>query len=199
MILREILQEIPDAQVYGSDEVTVEGVCIDSRNCSRDDLFVCVQGFVQDGNRYAVSAAEQGAGSIMTGDIDALRQFAQEKGVTISEDGLALAERTVPVVVVEDLRNALASASACLWGNPTKKMTLIGITGTKGKTTTSYMVRSILTAAGLSSGMIGTICNYIGDERIETERTTPEANVIQPLFAKMVEQNISTCLIYREI
>lgn len=194
MILQEILKVIPNAKVYGNCNTPVEGVCIDSRTCKQGDLFVCVQGFVQDGNRYAISAVEKGAGAVMTGDADALKRFAEEKGGILCSTGLVLAGREIPVIVAENLRKTLAIVSASLWGNPTKKMSLIGITGTKGKTTTSYMVRSILTAAGLSSGMIGTICNYIGDERVETERTTPESNVIQPLFATMVERGISKCV-----
>ncbi len=194
MILQEILQVIPDVQVYGNCTTAIKDVCIDSRSCKPGDLFVCVQGFVQDGNRYAVSAMEKGAGAVVTGDVEAFRRYAEEKGASFSEQGLMFNGSVVPVVVARDLRMALATASAYLWGNPTEKMSLIGITGTKGKTTTSYMVRSIFTAAGLSSGMIGTICNYIGDERIETERTTPEANVIQPLFATMVTKGITKCV-----
>lgn len=194
MTLQEILTGIPNTQLLGDAAVNVGNISIDSRNCHAGDLFVCVQGFVQDGNRYAASAVQNGACCVMTGDPDALQRFVQEKDGTVSQQGLTLGGQTVPVVVVQNLRGALATASAQLWGHPTEKLSLIGITGTKGKTTTSYMVRSILTEAGLSSGMIGTICNYIGDEKIETERTTPEANVIQPLFATMVERGISKCV-----
>lgn len=194
MTLREILQAIPNSTLYGDGDIPVADICIDSRTCKAQDLFVCVQGFVTDGNRYALSAVQKGAGCLMTGDLERLLAVAADHSCNLNARGLAVDGRQIPVVVVPDVRLALALASARRWGNPSAKMDLIGITGTKGKTTTSYMIRSIFRAAGLSSGMIGTICNYVGDTRIETERTTPEANVLQPLLWRMTEARISKCV-----
>lgn len=194
MTFKELLKNVSDTTVYGNGDIPVQEIRIDSRACEVGDLFVCVQGFVQDGNRYGVSAVRKGACGLVTGDVEALATYAGESGGVFNENGLSVDGRTVPVAVVRDLRKTLAHISATRWGEPSHKLHLIGITGTKGKTTTSYMLRSIFTSGGMSSGMVGTICNYIGEERIETERTTPEANVLQPLLARMVEAGIPTCV-----
>ncbi len=194
MTLTELLREIPGGKCYGDGNVPVADICTDNRICNQHDVFVCVRGFVQDGNRYAVAAVRQGAGSIITGDLAQLRAFALEEGAAVHIHGLTVDDCTVPVTVVPDVRLALAQAAAAIWDHPSYHLDLIGITGTKGKTTTSYMIRSILQAAGLKSGMVGTICNYIGDRRLETERTTPEANVLQPLLATMVKEQIPKCV-----
>ncbi len=173
----------------------VTSVEIDSRACGNGSLFACVKGYVLDGHDYAEKALERGAGALLTDDPGKLLEKAMswERGY-VQNGHLLWAGKPIPVIATDNIRLAVAVFSDILAGHPSGKMKLIGITGTKGKTTTSYMMRSILTAAGRRSGLIGTICNYVGDERIETERTTPEANVIQPLLRRMVDAGIGECV-----
>ncbi len=194
MTFSAVLQELQNYTLYGDGLVPVEHIQIDSRLCKQNDLFVCVQGYVQDGNGYAVQAVRKGAGSILTGDGKALREAAEREGCSFSEEGLQVDGKIVPVAVVKDLRFALAQVSATRYGNPTREMHLIGVTGTKGKTTTTCMIRNIFHSAGTLTGMIGTMGSFVGNRAIETDRTTPEANVIQPLFRQMLDENIHTCM-----
>lgn len=175
-----------------ADIKTVE---IDSRNCGRGSIFACVRGYVLDGHDYAENALSRGASALLTDDFQHLRAkvLSWERGF-VQGDNILWAGRIIPVVLVKNVRFAVAEAADILCGHPSGSLDLIGITGTKGKTTTSYMMRSILTAAGHKSGLIGTICNFVGDERVATERTTPEANVIQPLLKRMVDANIGYCV-----
>ncbi len=194
MTLNAVLQELQNYTLYGDGDISVNDIHIDSRLCRAQDLFVCVQGFVQDGNGYALQAIKNGAGSIMTGDIASLRRFAEEAGYILTEQGLDLKDRFVPVVVVENLRFALARVSATRFGNPSKQLHLVGVTGTKGKTTTTYMIRNIFHHAGHLTGLIGTMGSFVGNRSIETDRTTPEANVIQPLLKQMVDEDMNICM-----
>lgn len=194
MKLRAVLEELEEYVLFGDAACLVEDIQIDSRYCKTQDMFVCVQGFVQDGNQYAVQAIKNGAGSVMTGDIWALYLFVEEAGYTLTEKGLQVEDKTVPVIAVVELRTALARVSATRYGNPSKNMHLIGVTGTKGKTTTTCMLRNIFHQAGKLTGMIGTMGSFVGNRPVETDRTTPEANVIQPLLRQMLDEDIHTCM-----
>ena len=160
--------------------INISSVETDNRSCKDGALFVCIEGYVTDGHKYAQKAVEAGAVAVLAKSPESLVKYGFEADV--------------PVLYAQDTRYALAAVSASLYGNPSHAMSLIGITGTKGKTTTSYMIRAIYKAAGLDTGLIGTICNKIGEEEIPTQRTTPEANVLQALLNKMIERKISTCI-----
>ena len=197
MILSELVKGLTGAKLMGGANFNVDigNVEIDSRNCRAGSIFVCVKGYVLDGHDYAEKALERGAAALVTDDFQHLRAgvLGWERGF-VQEDNILWQGRLIPVVTVKNARSAIAEIADVLAGHPSGKMNLIGITGTKGKTTTSYMMRSILTAAGRESGLIGTICNFVGQERVATERTTPEANVIQPLLKRMVDAGIGDCV-----
>ena len=140
----------------------------DSRKAQKDGLFVCIKGAVSDGHSYAAEVAQKGV------------------SVLVVQDPVQVPEE-VTVIQVEDTRYALACISAAWFGHPAEKLKTIGITGTKGKTTTTYLIKSILENAGHKTGLIGTIETIIGEEKIPSANTTPESYLIQEYFAKMAE------------
>ncbi len=154
--------------VQGSLDTSVEEVIYDSRKAREDSVFVCITGSVRDSHDFIPDVLEKGCKILVV-----------EKEVEVPAD--------VTVIKVENGRLALAELSAARFGYPAEKLVTIGITGTKGKTTTSYMIKTILEAAGKKTGLIGTNGAVIGDEKIPTANTTPESYVVQEFFAKMVE------------
>ena len=175
MKLSEILSGLEGLKVRGNLDIEISNLDKDSRKIQKDGLFVAIKGFDTDGHEYIDNAIKQGAIAII-----------------LQEDvGLEIAKKLpkeITVVVAKDTRYALAICSCNFYGNPSRKFKLIGITGTKGKTTTSFMTKKILEKTGKKVGLIGTIATYIGDEKLEdSDRTTPESNKLQEIFAKMVE------------
>lgn len=163
--------------------VEITSIETDSRLCRPGSLFVCIPGYVQDGHKYAAQAVSAGASAVLAQSAEDLERY-----------GFAIAGSPAAVLLCRDTRWALSGVCAAFYGNPSHQLHLIGITGTKGKTSTSYMLRSIYQAAGRETGLIGTICNMVGEESAPAERTTPEANVLQPLLCKMLERKIGTCI-----
>ena len=147
-------------------ELEITGVTCDSRQVKERYAFVCIKGAFGDGHNYAQTALEQGA------------------AVVIAERDLGLKNQ----IVVENTHEEFARLSAKWFGNPSKKLKLIGVTGTNGKTSTTYMIKQILETLGHKVGLIGTIQNMIGDEVIPTSNTTPNAYDLNALFADMVEK-----------
>ncbi len=168
MKLTDLLQKLDYQLVQGELDRSISTLVYDSRKITTDSVFVCISGAVSDGHAYAASAAEKGAAAIIV-----------EKEVEVPE--------TVTVIRVENTRIALAETAAAYFGYPAKELTTIGITGTKGKTTATYMVRSILEHSGYPTGLIGTIEMIIGEEHIPAANTTPESYVIQETFRRMVD------------
>lgn len=168
MQLTRLLERIQYECISGSMDVDVKDVANDSRKVSEGSLFFCIKGAVRDGHEYAGEVVEKGA-----------RVLVVQDEVKVSTD--------VTVIKVEDSRYAMALISAAYFDYPAEKMKVIGITGTKGKTTTTYMVKSILESAGHKVGLIGTIEAVIGEERIPAANTTPESLTIQEYFQRMVE------------
>ena len=154
--------------VQGSLDASVEEVIYDSRKAKEHTVFVCIKGSVRDSHDFIPEVLEKGCKVLVV-----------EKEVEVPAD--------VTVIKVESGRLALAELSAARFDYPAEKLVTIGITGTKGKTTTSYMIKTILEAAGKKTGLIGTNGAVIGDEKIPTANTTPESYVVQEFFAKMVE------------
>ena len=178
MELKKILVGIEGIKAKGSLDIKISNLDSDSRKIKENGLFVAIKGFDVNGNDYIKSAIENGAVAVMTTpDVDKklLREIADK----------------VTIIVVPDTRSGLALASCNFYGNPSKKFKLVGITGTKGKTTTSFMTKAILEKQGYKVGLIGTIATYIGDKKLEdSDRTTPESNKLQKIFYKMAKENV---------
>lgn len=168
MKLTKLLERLEYEVVQGSDQIEITELTNDSRKVVDGSVFVCISGAVFDGHAYVNDVAEKGTAVVIV-----------EKDVEAPE-GLT-------VIKVADTRYALALTSAAYFGYPADKLKVIGITGTKGKTTTTYMVKSILEGVGHKVGLIGTIEAIIGDKVIPANNTTPESFTIQQYFAEMVE------------
>ena len=168
MKLASLLERIEYECLQGSTDCDIEAVVYDSRKACPACLFVCIKGAVSDGHAYAGEVCAKGASAIIVSD-----------DVTVPEN--------VTVIRVPDTRYALAFVSAAWFGYPAEQLKTIGITGTKGKTTTTYMVKSILENAGHKVGLIGTIEAIIGDRHIKAANTTPESYVIQEYFREMAD------------
>ena len=182
MKLKEILVGIEGLKVRGDLEVDVKNIEKDSRNIVQGSMFIAIKGFEADGHEYILKAVDQGASVIMA-----------EEGVNI--EIIKKIPEDVTVIIAKDTRYALAICSCNFYKNPSKKLKLIGITGTKGKTTTSFMTKAILEKAGHKVGLIGTIAVYIGDKKLEdSDRTTPESNKLQAIFAQMVKEGCDTAV-----
>lgn len=163
MKLQELLRGVAVKSSTAADDLEIREVRYDSRAVQAGDLFVAIRGFATDGHQYIGKALEQGAAAIVCEE----------------------APEGAPAVVVENARQALAEIAANRFGHPADSMVMLGVTGTNGKTTTTYLVKHMLEQAGHKVGLIGTNQNLIGDEVIETERTTPESYELHALFARM--------------
>lgn len=152
------------------EAVEIKDVVNDNRKISEGSLFICIKGANFDGHSCAKEAAEKKAAAIV-----------------VSQDVELPEGSDIAVIRVKDTRYAMAFISAAYFGNPASKLKTIGITGTKGKTTTTYLIRNMLENAGHKVGLIGTIEVIIGDEHIHAENTTPESFALQEYMAKMVE------------
>lgn len=166
--LKDLLEHLDYQCLQGTTDKEITSVVYDSRKAEPGSLFLCIKGAVSDGHVYAKEVAEKGASVLVVQDV-----------VEVPED--------VTVIQVENSRYAMACISAAWFDHPAKKLKTIGITGTKGKTTTTYLVKSILENAGHKTGLIGTIETIIGEEHIPSANTTPESYLVQQYFAKMAE------------
>ena len=169
MKLAELLERLEYKVVQGDTGIKVGEINNDSRDVREGSVFVCIKGAVSDGHAYVREAAEKGAVAVVVE-----REVKAPEGLTL--------------IQVEDTRYALALMSAAYYGYPAEKLKVIGVTGTKGKTTTTYMVKSILEEVGHKVGLIGTIEARIGDQVLKAGNTTPESCTIQKYFAQMVEE-----------
>ena len=156
-------------QIVGDRNTEIQDICIDSRKVKAGDLFICTPGLRMDAHSFAPQAVEKGAAALLV-----------ERVLDLD----------VPQVVVEDVRLASSYVAAQFHGNPAKKMKLIGITGTKGKTTTSYLIKAILEEAGKKVGLIGTVCSMIGEEAIPAKLTTPDSVDTQAMLARMADAGV---------
>ena len=168
MTIKQLLQKLEYTNVQGTEEKEITAVVYDSRKIVEGCMFICIEGANFDGHSMAAEAAKKGAAALIV-----------SKPVEVEGD--------ITVIRVENTRYAMAFISAQWFGNPAEKLKVIGITGTKGKTTTTYLVKSILENAGLKVGLIGTIETIIGEEHIPAINTTPESYLLQESFAKMTD------------
>lgn len=171
MKLSEILKGIEELEVRGDLEIDVPSIAYDSRKVENGGMFVAIVGFKMDGHNYIESAIQSGA-----------KVIAMQEG---SYDAGMIPEG-ITVVFSKDTRKLLPMIACNFYGNPTRELKVVGVTGTKGKTTTTYMIKSILEHAGKKVGLIGTIANYVGDKCYESERTSPESLDLQRMFREMV-------------
>ena len=177
MKLSEILNGISDLKAKGNIDIDIEDIACDSRKVKPESLFVAIKGYDVDGHDYIEEAINKGAAAIIVENVEKLRN------ITLPPD--------VTFIVTKDTRYALAISSCNFYKNPSRKFKLIGVTGTKGKTTTTYMIKEILEKAGHKVGLIGTIATYINGKMIsESARTTPESIELQKTFAQMVEAGV---------
>ncbi|MBQ6145823.1 MAG: UDP-N-acetylmuramoyl-L-alanyl-D-glutamate--2,6-diaminopimelate ligase, partial [Clostridia bacterium] len=167
MLLSRIAEELHVSLPERDVEIT--DVAYDSRKVIPGSLFCCLRGEKTDGHRFAHQAVDKGVAAL------------------IVEERLPL---DVPQLLVADGREAMARSAACFFDHPERKMTMLAVTGTNGKTSTTYMVKAVAEEAGLKVGLIGTIHNLIGDEVVETERTTPESVDLFRLLDHMVAQRV---------
>jgi len=156
-------------RIIGDQNTDIQNICIDSRKVKQGDLFICTPGLRMDAHKFAPQAVESGAVALLVDhelDLD------------------------VAQIVVEDVRCALSYVAAQFHDNPARKVHMIGITGTKGKTTTSFLIKSILEEAGKKVGLIGTVCSMIGEEVIPAKLTTPDPVDTQAMLAQMVDAGV---------
>ena len=168
MNLAKMLERVEYECISGTTDVEITQVVNDSRKAGPGALFLCIRGAVVDGHTFADAVVKQGA-----------RALVVEEEVDVPEG--------VTVIKVADSRYAMALIAAAWYGHPASQLKVIGITGTKGKTTTTYMVKSILENAGYKVGLIGTIESIIGDEVIPSANTTPESLTVQEYFRRMLD------------
>lgn len=174
MTLDAILKNIPILKNAEDTDIEISDICYDSRNIKPNCIFICLKGANFDGHDYINEAFSKGASVVV-----------------VQED---VDFKNIPIIKVENTRKFLALASANFFGNPDKKLKTIAITGTKGKTTTSFMVQSILEKAGLKTGIIGTIGVVMDEDITKLNNTTPESYEIHKNFKKMVD-NGAKCVV----
>ena len=167
MKLLEVLQGLDYEVLKGNTDTEIREIQNDSRKVQLGVLFFCISGAVSDGHTYAEDVAAKGAAVIVV-----------EKPVNVPD--------TVTVIRVKSTRYAMGKISSAFYGNPSEKLTVIGLTGTKGKTTTTYMIREMLERSGIKTGLIGTIEIIDGNQKIHANNTTPEAMILHKYLNNMV-------------
>lgn len=177
MKLREMLVGLKGLKVKGNLDLEIKKIESNSKTIKKDDLFIAIKGFDTDGHQYIDKAIQNGAIAVMVEEGCDLKSLAIPEGITI--------------VMAKDTREALAICSSNFYDNPSRKFKLIGVTGTKGKTTTTFMIKEILEKAGKKVGLIGTIATYVNGKKLkDSDRTTPESLELQKEFAQMVELGV---------
>lgn len=175
MILKSLLKGLDYEVIKGNEESKVQNIRYDNRKIEQGDAFVCVKGFKVDGHSFIGDAIKKGAKTLIV-----------QEDVSVQED--------ITIIKVRDTRKALAIMSSNYFGNPKDKLKIIGITGTNGKTTSAFIIKSILEKAGFMTGLIGTIANYIGNKKVDAVRTTPESYELHELFKNMVNAGVEYCV-----
>jgi UDP-N-acetylmuramoyl-L-alanyl-D-glutamate--2,6-diaminopimelate ligase len=167
-----------DVRAPAAAPVIISGVTLDSRQVRPGDLYAALPGARVHGAAFAEQAVGAGAAAVLT----------DPAGAALMGHGLGAA--AVPVVAVADPRAALGAVAAAIYGDPTRHLTLLGVTGTNGKTTVAYLLEAGLAAAGHRTGLVGTVQTRIADAVVPSVRTTPEAPELQALFATMRERGV---------
>lgn len=179
MKLKEMLVGLEGLKVKGDLDIDIKGIESNSKNVKKDYVFIAIKGFDTDGHQYISSAVKKGAIAVMVEEGCDLKTLDIPEGITI--------------VMAKNTREALAICSSNFYGNPSRRFKLIGVTGTKGKTTTTFMIKEILEKAGQKVGLIGTIATYRNGKKVkDSDRTTPESIELQKEFAEMVKAGVET-------
>jgi len=173
MRLAELIEGVPVEAVRGDAEVEIADVAYDSNRVSPGTLFFCVRGMTSDGHEFAPAAVKAGAAALVV-----------ERDLDLP----------VPQVRVAEARAAMGPLAVRFWGDPTAELTVAGITGTNGKTTTAFILRGILEAAGRQTGLLGTVKRIVGAHEEEVVRTTPEAIDLQATFRRMLDGGDEACV-----
>ena len=177
MELKKVLAGLEGLKAKGSLNIDIKGIESNSKNIKPGYMFFAIKGFNTDGHDYINNAIESGANVIM------VQEGCDLKSIKLKPD--------TTLVMYKDTREALAKCSCNYYGNPSMKFKLIGVTGTKGKTTTTFMIKEILEKAGHKVGLIGTIATYLNGKMLfESNRTTPESIELQKIFAQMVDEGV---------
>ena len=178
MKLKELIQDIDAVEIRGAQDIDITAITSDSRSVTPGSLFIAVKGFASDGHKYIGQAIEKGAAAIVCEEIP---------GQARDE------ESAVTFVKVANSRHAVAMAADAFYGHPSRKLTLVGITGTNGKTTTVTLLYRLFKALGHPCGLLSTIANYVDDRRLETANTTADPITINRLLAEMVDAGCGYC------
>lgn len=174
MRLNQLLEKIQYISVTGNTNTEINEISNNTSELNPGDVFVCIKGFKTDGHSFADKAVQAGASVIIASE-------------QVNCEG-------IPVVTVKDTREALAQCSKVIYNDPSEKLKIIGVTGTNGKTTVSYLVKSILEKAGFTVGLIGTNETIVGDKVVPAMRTTPEAHKLNKLFTDMIDMGAQYCV-----
>ncbi|GAE82685.1 UDP-N-acetylmuramoylalanyl-D-glutamate-2,6-diaminopimelate ligase [Bacteroides reticulotermitis JCM 10512] len=169
MLLNELLKAIQPVQVTGNSDIEITGVNIDSRQVAPGHLFMAMRGTQTDGHAYIPTAIEKGAVAILCEDLP-------EELVT-----------GITYIQVKDSESAVGKVATTFYGNPTSKLELVGVTGTNGKTTIATLLYNTFRYFGYKTGLISTVCNYIDDQPIPTEHTTPDPITLNRLLGEMAD------------
>ena len=170
MLLKELLQTAGKYEIYGSDEIEINGIEIDSRKIKDGNAFIAIKGTQTDGHDYISKAIELGAKAIVC-----------EKLPESIAEGVSYA-------IFNDTEDAVGKIATTFYGNPTEKLDLVGVTGTNGKTTIATLLYNMFRAFGYKVGLISTVCNYIDGEAIPTEHTTPDPITLNQLLGRMADE-----------
>jgi UDP-N-acetylmuramoyl-L-alanyl-D-glutamate--2,6-diaminopimelate ligase len=173
MKLHKLLGNLHLLVPFQGENLEITSIENDNRKVQKGSLFICIKGYTVDGHDFAVSAVQNGAAVVLA-----------ERPLTLD----------VPVILVKDTTRAMAVLSDAFYGQPTKQLHLIGITGTNGKTTTSHLIEKIFADAGKKTGLVGTMYTKIADQIIETKNTTPESLTLQKTFQQMVKAGVETAV-----
>ena len=182
MILEKVIAGSGVIAIEGNPHAEISSVCNDSRKVAHGSLFIAVKGFASDGHTYIATAIGKGACAIVCEDMDMARSQAAQAGA----EGITL-------VQVGSSRHALAIIAANFYDNPSEKLTLVGITGTNGKTTTVTLLHRMFTALGYNCGLLSTIANYVGNRGTEAVNTTSDPITINSLMSEMVDAGCEYC------
>ena len=169
MKLKELLKDIKLINIIGNDDVDITGVDIDSRRVEKGHLFVAMKGTQVDGHKFIPKAEELGASAILC----------EELPSTVNPE--------ITYIVVSSTEDNVGKIATCFYGNPSKNLKLVGVTGTNGKTTIATLLYNMFRKMGHKCGLLSTVCNYIEGEALPTNHTTPDAIELNQLLAKMVE------------
>ncbi len=180
MILKDIIENAGVVAVKGRTDIPVSSLCSDSRKVKEGSLFVAVKGYASDGHAYIAQALRSGAAAIAYEDASAL-------------SGLGPEAEKATFVQVESSRLAVALMADNFYGHPSRKLTLVGITGTNGKTTTVTLLYNLFMGLGYNCGLLSTIANFVGTKRLETSNTTADPITINALLSEMVADGCGYC------